>query len=913
VRPRVAPPVTFDPPLSLPSKRRRALAFGLAGLMAGLVPCCGPRPPSIRNVLLVSIDTLRADHLGSYGFPRPTTPRIDGVAQEGVLFRNAYSPVPATLPAHTSMLTGTLPPTHGVRDNLHQRVPDSSLTLAEILQRRGFATAAIVSSFVLDHRFNLAQGFASYDDRFEAVHKIGDVSERKGDETTRHARQWLAEHASAPFFLFVHYYDPHDPYEPPEPFASRWADDAYSGEVAFADHCVGQVLDELARLRLADSTLVVITGDHGEMLGEHGELTHGFFIYESALKVPLVFRVPGAKGAPRQVDEPVSLIDIVPTVAALLGIPVPKEAQGRDLSPLLAGGGGGGGARPLYAETVTPTRYYGAASLLGVIAGGWKYIETSRPELYDLRRDPAEAVNLMASEPARAERLGKELKAIVASARSQAGHAEAAGLDEDARRRLESLGYLSRGPDGAEPVFDRSKEDPKDLIGFFRSDRKLSELVENKNYVEARALCDQMLRQRPGFADCHLQMSRIAATEGDLKTALAAASKAVELSPGKEEARLHLAGLLRSRGDIDGAIAQFRQALASQPDSLDARTRLGRALADKGQFDEAVSTLRPAVASRPDSAEAFTQLGFALAKQGHLPEAIKSYRQALALEPASAEAHAYLGSALASQRNLDEAIVHFEQALRAMPDHAELHDWLGVALRDKGRPDEALAQFREAVRLDPGLAAAELDLGRALKQQGKLDEAVQHYRRAIAIDPRLAAAHNSLGSALGSQGRVAEAVREFREALRVQPDYDEAHNNLGLALRMMGERDQALDHFKAALSRRPDWPTPMSEMAWILATHPDPAVRDPAQAVRLAERAADLTAHRQPVILDALAASYAAAGDFDRATATAQEAIALAAAAGPAGLADEIRKRLDLYRQKKPFRETGRASMVGPR
>jgi choline-sulfatase len=764
---------------------RHARVLGVLGLAGALVSACGPRPPAIRNVLLVSIDTLRADHVGSYGFPRATTPNIDAVAREGVLFKNVHSPVPMTLPAHSSMLTGTLPPSHGVRDNLHERVPDSSLTLAEILKAKGLATAAVVSSFVLDHRFNLSQGFDSYDDRFEAVHKIHDLSERKGDETARHAIEWLAGHGSQPFFLFVHFYDPHDPYEPPEPFASRWADDRYSGEIAFADHCLGQVLQELKELQLYESTLIVITGDHGEMLGEHGELNHGFFLYESALRVPLVVRVPRARVSPRQVDEPVSLIDIVPTIAALVGAPAPKEAQGRDLSPWLGGDPGRGGGRALYAETVTPTRYYGTASLLAVIMDGWKYIETTRPELYDLRRDPGETVNLLGKEPSRADRLGKELKGILVAARRTAGPAEPAALDEDARRRLESLGYLNRGG-GPEIVFDRTKEDPKDLIGFFRSDQVLSELVEDKKYPQARALCDQMLRERPGFSDCHLQMSRIAAVEGDMKTALTAAAKAVALSPGKGEARLHLAGLLRGQGDLDGEISQYRQVLASEPESMEARIRLGRALAERGRFDEAVSTLRSAVASRPENAEAATQLGFALAKQGHLPEAVQSYRQALVLDPGSPEAHAYLGSALASQGNLDEAIAQFEQALRAKPDQAELHEGLGVALREKGRPAEALPHFREAVRLAPGLANAHLDLGRALKQEGQLDEAAKEYRRALAIDPRLAAAHNNLGSTLGSQGHLAEAVREFREALRLQPAYAEARNNLDLALRMMG-------------------------------------------------------------------------------------------------------------------------------
>jgi tetratricopeptide (TPR) repeat protein len=620
--------------------------------------------------------------------------------------------------------------------------------------------------------------------------------------------------------------------------------------------------------------------------------------------VPLVFRVPGGSAAGRQVEQAVSLIDIAPTVAALLGADAPKQAQGRDLSSWLAGDGTGGGpaGRPLYAETVTPARYYGAAALLGVIEDGWKYIESSRPELYDLRHDPGETLNLIQKESAKAELLGKELKHVLATAVKTARPAEAAGLDADARQRLESLGYLSRGSGDSEVSADRSKEDPKDLIGFFRKDQRLSKLVDDKKYDAAKALCDEMLRQRPGFADCHLQMSRIAAAEGDKAAALAAAAKAVALAPKNAPAQLHLASLLRGRGDVDAAIEHYRKALESQPDSTEARTLLGRALAEKGRFDEAVSTLSSAVSAQPENAEAKVQLGFALARQGKLAQAIESYRRALALDPESVQAQAYLGSALASQGKLDEAIEQFERALRAKPDHAELHDSLGVALREKGRPDEALAHFREAVRLDPGLALAQLNLGRALKQGGKLDEAVQHYRRALAIDPRLAAAHNNLGSALGAQGRLAEAMREFREALRVQPDYDEAHNNLGLALRMTGERDQALEHFKSALSRRPDWPAPMSEIAWILATHSDAKRRDPASAVRLAERAAELTGRRDPVVLDALAAAYAAAGDFERATATAEAAVALATTRSKAQ-AEDIAGRLALYRGKQAYRE----------
>jgi arylsulfatase A-like enzyme/tetratricopeptide (TPR) repeat protein len=889
--------------------RRSFVLLGLLGPSL-FVSCSSPKP-AIRNVLLISIDTLRADHVSAYGFPRPTTPNIDAVAREGVLFKNVHTPVPMTLPAHVSMLTGTLPPTHGLRDNLLSRLPEGSLTLAEMLKARGFTTGAVVSTFVLDRRFGTSQGFDSYDDRFQAVHKIGDLSERKGDEAARVATEWLDAHKDRSFFLFLHFYDPHDPYEPPEPFATKWKDHPYEGEVAFADHGVGEVVEKLKQLGLYDSTLVVITGDHGEMLGEHGELNHGFFIYEGALRVPLVVRVPKSEGAGRQIDHPASLIDIVPTVLSQVGAEVPKEVQGVDLSPWIAGQGAGGAARPLYAETVTPTRYYGANSLIGVIADGWKYIETSRPELYDLRSDPAEAVNLFAREPARADALGRTLVAILTAAGRAPGPApQSAALDEESRQRLAALGYLGRGGDASSNGFDRSKEDPKDLIAFFRKDQRLNKLVEEKKYADARALCDDMLRQRPGFADCHLQMSKIAAAEGNLDAARTAAAKAVAVGPKNERAHLQLAALLRERGDLDGAIAHFRQALALDPSAPDTRTWLGRALAEKGQLEEAASLLGPGATGQPESAMAATQLGYVLAKQGKLPEAVASYRRALALDPGSAEAHAYLGSALASQAQWDEAITHFEIALKARPENAELHDWLGMALREKGRTEEALAHFREAVRLGPGLAMAHFNLGRALKQQGKLDEAVLHYRRALAIDPRLAAAHNSLGSALGSQGQVREAIREFREALRLQPDNEEAHNNLGLALRMTGEREQALAEFTAGLARRPDWPGPMSEIAWILATHSDPAVRDPVKAVRLAERAAELTGRRQPVILDTLAAAYAAAGDFERAAAIAQQAASLASAGGATALSGEIGARLALYRQKKPFRETGRGSTV---
>lgn len=878
------------------------------GLSVGSSSSCGFRKAGARNVLLISIDTLRADHLGAYGFPGGTTPHLDALAAQGVLFENVVSPVPMTLAAHSSMLTGTIPPVHGVHDNLFGRLPDSSVTLATMLKERGWRTGAIVSSFVLDARFGLGQGFDTYDDRLETSKKAVERNERKGDVTAGLARAWLEAHKKEPFFLFVHFYDPHEDYEPPEPFASRFKGDAYAGEVAFADASVGQVFGKLEELGLLESTMVVVAGDHGEMLGEHGELTHHFFVYQGAVQVPLIFRVPGLRD-PRRVSRLVGLVDVLPTICGVLGIPLKGPVAGEDLSPWLRGDTPPPRERGLYVESFAPRRYYGASPLFGLVTEDWKYIETTRPELYHLKTDPGETVNVLEKQRPRVEAFRAELRRIL---EGQARKKGPEAIDEEARQRLQSLGYLGRGRGDVDYDFGTGGEDPKDLIGFYRSDQALAALVEAEKWDEARALCDRMLKERPAFVDGHLQRAEIAFAQKDLGAARDHYAKAVALDASSERAHLGLAKVLRAGGRPDEAIGHLQRALELRPGHVEARTELAALLNERGRFDEAATLLKEATAGKALSSGSATQLGRALASQGKLDEAIDQFRRALGLDPDSAEAHSYLGSALARRGSLDEAIAEFEAALRSKPDLAQVHEWLGVALKDQGKPGEAGTHLEEAIRLNPRRAETHVQLGLVKKQLGKPYEAAAEYRRAIALDKHLATAHNNLGSVLGAQGRLPEAVRAFREALRVAPDNDEAHNNLGLALRMMGERDEALSHFRAALRLRPDWPAPMSEIAWILATHPDPRLRNPAEAVRLAERAAERTRAEQPVILDALAVAYAAAGDFERAATTAERAEALAAAAHADGLALEIRMRANLFRNRKPFVEAARAAGASP-
>lgn len=276
----------------------------------------------IERIVLISIDTCRADYLSCYGYPRKTTPNIDDLAKEGILFENVISPVPLTLPGHASMLTGTIPPYHGVHNNTDYKLASSNVTLAERLKEAGYTTSAFISAFVLDSQFGLNQGFDTYNDDFEDRHMAANISERKAAEVSRLGAGWLENNRDRDFFLFLHYYDPHNPYEPPQPFSTDYAGNLYAGEIAYTDHCIGQIIAKLKELALYESTLIIVTGDHGEMLGEHGEKDHGFFIYQSAIKVPLIFKLP-RPGRTKTVSSPVGLIDILPTVCRLLGIEPP--------------------------------------------------------------------------------------------------------------------------------------------------------------------------------------------------------------------------------------------------------------------------------------------------------------------------------------------------------------------------------------------------------------------------------------------------------------------------------------------------------------------------------------------------------------------------------------------------------------
>lgn len=635
-----------------------AVVLGGSGLLAHFRRSGGEAP----NVVLISIDTCRADRLSCYGYYRETTPNIDAVAGEGVLFANVISPVAATLPAHCSMLTGTNPPYHGVHDNNNYRLPDSNMTLAEALRERGYVTGAFVSAFVLDSQFGLDQGFDTYNDDSEAGSRPAPVfSERKAEAVNRAASGWLEEHAADRFFLFLHYYDPHAPYEPPQPFASTFSNAPYAGEIAYVDHHIGEVVDKLKSMGLYDSTLIIITADHGEGLGDHSEDSHGFFIYHSTTKVPLIVKAPGRRKA-STIDEPVALIDIVPTVLGHLGIPVSPGVHGEDLSRYLVGKTRPLKERYIYTESLVPTKY-GCSPLFGLETAGQKYIESLRPELYDLISDPGETVNIVKEYPQRASALRQRLRDLIAEQlRTQEGDASLA-LGSESIRQLESLGYVG-GPVRETFQFETGNEDPKDFVQIFEKLMVMTGHFYSGEYDRVRRLCNEIIAIRPDMSAAHLYLGKVTPPDRPRKKAHHY-SEALRLDPRSADAHFALGNMRARQGRFDEAAWHFREAarLAAHGDGEDQNLR--RALDRIGKVD-------------PMLFNAHFHLADTLKVQQKVDEAIEAYRAALRLEPLSmapeelanikAAGHFRIGDLLYMKGSYDEAIRSYQTGLRLRPD-----------------------------------------------------------------------------------------------------------------------------------------------------------------------------------------------------------------------------------------------------
>lgn len=474
------------------------------------------------SIILISIDTCRADYIGCYNPARKTTPNIDAFAQQATLFENATSPVPITFPAHCSMLTGLIPPTHGVRSQPGFKLPDDYFTLARVLRTEGFSTGAIVSSIVLNGTLGLQQGFDTYDDLVGGPNDTR-PDERLGEETSAAAVAWLDEHQDdEKLFLFVHYYDPHAPYEAPPSFASRFgSDDAdqYAAEIAYVDFCIGKVFDKLKELGLYDDSLIIVTADHGEMLGEHGEMQHQYFIYESAIRVPLLIKLPGQRQA-RRVAEMAGLVDIVPTVCSLVRFPRTPPLPGMDLTLRLVGEGPSSPPlqRYLYCESIVPY-FYGANPLFGQVGQRWKYIQTTRPELYDLQADPGETRNLLSADlvtdarkraayMGRAREMQDRIKQLLTQRPGVGASSSRVKASEETIHRLVSLGYMNV-TDEDTFEFDRTRKDAKDTIDLYGDCERALRLYASGQKEQALTLLEHVVVECPQLTSAKEMVTRI--------------------------------------------------------------------------------------------------------------------------------------------------------------------------------------------------------------------------------------------------------------------------------------------------------------------------------------------------------------------------------------------------------------------
>ncbi|MBC8206185.1 MAG: sulfatase-like hydrolase/transferase [Kiritimatiellaeota bacterium] len=575
-----------------------AISLCLTGILVWFIGT-GFRTPKIRHVVLISIDTFRADHLSCYGYSKKTTPNIDALVEQATRFETVVCPVPITLPAHCSMLTGKTPPSHGVHHNFGYKLADSNQTLAELLKKNGFGTAAIISTFVLHSQFGINQGFDTYYDNFSKHHQNEYGVERGGDETTRLALDWIDGNRDEKAFLFLHYYDPHYDYVPPEPYATQFADNPYAGEIAFTDHCIGRVIQKLKDLDLYDSTLLIITGDHGEMLGEHGEATHTYFIYESAIKVPLIVKLPGQKEG-ITVSDPVGLIDIVPTICSLLKIDPPADIQGVDLSAFLLGENPDIDERYLYSESVSPTRF-GASSLMGISTARWKYIQAPRPELYDVMSDPGETNNLVKKEHQRARILEDKLQEILEQSVRKDSDSQME-LDSESIKRLESLGYVA-GKEEGEIVFDKTKGDPKDFVHLIEVIRDIRSITERGEFRKARSMLEEIAQQAPQCPEIFAKLGEIEMLQQDYAFAVESYRRVYQLDPEAIPPDVYndLAWIQATRPslpsrDVDEALEYAKrnceQTKYNEPNALDT---LATAYAATGDFHQAVKTAEEAL------------------------------------------------------------------------------------------------------------------------------------------------------------------------------------------------------------------------------------------------------------------------------------------------------------------------------
>ena len=657
------------------------------------------------DVLLITIDTLRADHIGAYGSQQAATPTIDSLARDGILFERAYSQVPLTLASHTSLLTGTYPFYNGVQDFTGEPLRPDVRSVAQALKGNGYETGAIVSSYVLDRSWGLNRGFDSYYDVFKGSSFLENdpgLVERKAGASVDEALRWLRQPHSKPFFLWLHLYDPHSGYDPPEPFRTRFAQAPYDGEIAYCDSQIARVIVYLKQRALYNRMLIVLASDHGESLGEHGEKEHGFFVYHSTLHVPLIVKpalVTGFK--PHHISTPAQIMAIAPTILDEVKLHDPIEKQFETGSLLALGSATG--SDEVYSESFYSFSSFGWSPLRTINNSSYQYVEAPKPELYDLRTDPGETNNIISQQVAVASVLKSKLDERVRQyAPKETSGGGSSQLDPAAVEKLRALGYMAYRSPVSPQELAAGLADPKDKIWDFNTLLDGVDAGKLGDLDRQRSLLTQVQERNPNMYLIPFLLGEAALKASDWKAAQESLERSLKINPTFDQAMTALARALHQQGKDPEAIQWIDKALQQNPKNI-------RAWYQKGWIS---------VAANPDGA-------------------MDDFQKTLEIQPGFAMAHRDLGIILLQKGRYDEAANHLEQAVSLGLTHARLYNFLGIAYSRTGRYQDAVKVYTKALGQEPNFAEAHLNLSYVYEKLKRLDEAHTHYDTACKLQADL--------------------------------------------------------------------------------------------------------------------------------------------------------------------------------
>lgn len=687
------------------------------------------------NVLLITLDTLRADHLPMYGYHEVKTPNLDRIASDSFVFEDAVSHVPLTLPSHTSMMTGRLPIGHGVRDNAGFILDPGEITLAEVLKGAGYATGAFVSAFVLDSRWQLNQGFDMYYDNFNIAQfqdvNPGDI-QRRAEDTEIEASHWLDANKDHKFFAWVHYYDPHDPYDPPEPYVSEYPDRPYDGEIAYTDEYVGKILNKLNELKISDKTIVLIAADHGESLGEHSEATHAMFVYNTTQHVPLLIHVPGSSSS--RIKGIVRLIDLMPTVLDLLGVKAPSSVQGKSLYSMMKGKEDL--RRTAYSESIYAELHYGWSPLESITTQQYRYIQAPDAELYDRVNDPGETKNLIKEKSSIAKVLKDQLQEIV-STNSRKNLSGPVKMDPETEEKLRALGYIGNTAIATE---ESRKIDPKAKIHLARAIHEAFDLVKKHEYQMALEKITPVLQEDPSMIDGHFCAGVTYIGLNQVDKGIDELLKTLSLKHDHTMALYNLGYAYEMKNNLNEAKSWYEKVLNFEPNHLFATLKLAHIHRELNEPDKA----RPYYLATLKSYEKALQ-------------ATKSEKAKSALLSTLGEINFGAGEIIPAEKN-------FEEAIKMTPEREDLHYNLAQIFEVKGDIPSAVEAYKKEIEVAPQNLKAYNNLGLIYKNTNRLNEAALCFQKVVELDPAEPRGYILLASTYERLGRTSDAGRIIQEA-----------------------------------------------------------------------------------------------------------------------------------------------------